>query len=259
MARFDSYPQGTPSWIEHSGPDPEASKRFYAGVFGWQYDDQPMSGGDETYSMALVEGDAVAGLGPRHGDPDGPAAWLVYLATDDVDAATARARDAGGRVEVEPVEVGEHGRMAWVQDPVGALVGLWQPRSFPGSRRANEHGTDTWNELVTAQGDRATPFYEAVLGITADAMPMGEDVEPYTTLNVQGRPVAGIMVPEAEGVPPHWNVYFHVDDADTAARQAVELGAEQLVAPFDVPGIGRMAAVDPQGAAFNLMQPPAGG
>lgn len=256
MARFDTYPQGTPCWFEHTGPDPEASKRFYAGIFAWQYDDQPMSGG-ETYSMALVEGDAVAGLGPRHGDADGPATWLVYLAADDVDAAVARAGDAGGRVEVEPVEVGDHGRMAWVQDPVGALVGLWQARSFPGSRRANEHGTDTWNELVTDDGDRATPFYEAVLGMTADVLPMGDDAEPYTTFNVDGRPIGGIMPPDGEGVPPHWNVYFHVDSAEATARRAVGLGARQVVAPFDVPGIGRMAVlVDPQGATFNLMQPP---
>jgi predicted enzyme related to lactoylglutathione lyase len=171
--------------------------------------------------------------------------------------AAARAREAGGRVLLEPVDVGDHGRMAWVQDPVGAVVGLWQGGSLPGSRRANEHGTDIWNELVTAEGDRATPFYEAVLGITAEALPMGDEAEPYTTFNVGGRSVGGIMPRQGEGVAPHWNVYFNVDDADTTARQAVELGGQQVVAPFDVPGIGRMAVlVDPQGAAFNLMQNP---
>ncbi|WP_295657197.1 VOC family protein [uncultured Nocardioides sp.] len=262
MARFDSYPQGTPSWIEHSGPDPEASKQFYAGLFGWQYDDRPMHDGETvigTYSMARVEGDVVAGLSPRFGqDADSDASWGVYLAADDVDTAVARAREAGGRVEVEPVDVGEEGRMAWVHDPVGALVGLWQGRSFAGSQRANEHGTTTWNELVTGEGERALPFYEAVLGVTAGVVPMGDGAEPYTTLEVQGRSVGGIMAPHGDGEPAHWNVYFHVDDADEAARRTVELGGQQVVAPFDVPGIGRMAAMaDPQGARFNLMQPPA--
>ena len=76
---------------------------------------------------------------------------------------------------------------------------------------------------------------------------MGDGEEPYTTLNVQGRPIGGIMPPQEPGIPPHWNVYFNVDDADRAAARASELGGRQVVAPFDVPGIGRMAVLtDPQ-------------
>ena len=260
MATFDSYLQGTPSWIEHSSADPDASKRFYADLFGWQYDEQPMMDGDTqvgSYAMAQVQGDAVAGLGSQFGDAaGGPASWGVYLAVDDVDAAAAKAREAGGQVAVEPADVGEQGRMAWVVDPVGAAVGLWQAGAFRGAQRANEHGTNIWNELVTADGDRAAPFYGEVLGITAEEMPMaGGDL--YTTLNVDGRAIAGISPPQADGVPPHWNVSFNVDDADQIAARAAELGGQQVVAPFDVPGIGRIAVLtDPQGAMFNLMQHP---
>ena len=38
--------------------------------------------------------------------------------------------------------------MAWVQDPGGASVGLWQDKGFAGSVRANEPGTNAWNELT---------------------------------------------------------------------------------------------------------------
>ncbi|WP_426243169.1 VOC family protein [Nocardioides sp. LHG3406-4] len=262
MARFDSYLQGTPSWIEHSSPDPEASKQFYGDLFGWDYDDQPMMDGDTqvgAYAIARIQGDPVAGLGSQFGDAQGqPASWGVYLAADDVDAAVDRARDAGAQVLAEPTDVGEdQGRIAWVQDPVGAAVGLWQAGSFAGALRANEHGTNVWNELVTADVGRATPFYDKVLGITAEEMPMGDGGDPYTTLNVQGRSVAGVTPPQDEGVPPHWNVCFNVDDADRIAARATELGAKQVVAPFDVPGIGRIAGLtDPQGAMFSVMQNP---
>ena len=29
MAKFEKYEQGTPSWIEHSSTDQQASKEFY--------------------------------------------------------------------------------------------------------------------------------------------------------------------------------------------------------------------------------------
>ncbi|MBA3781993.1 MAG: VOC family protein [Nocardioides sp.] len=261
MAAFDSYLQGTPSWIEHSSADPEASKNFYGDLFGWQYDDQPMMDGDTqvgNYAMAQIQGASVAGVGSQFGDAVGqPASWGVYLAADDVDAAVARARDAGGQVLAEPLDVGDQGRMAWVADPVGAAIGLWQAGTFPGSQRANEHGTNIWNELVTADADRATPFYDQVLGITAESMPMGDEGDPYTTLNVDGRSVAGISPPQNDGIPPHWNVCFNVDDADQIAARTSELGGQQVIAPFDVPGIGRIAVLtDPQGATFSLMQNP---
>ena len=58
-----------------------------------------------------------------------------------------------------------------------------------------------------------------------------------------------------ENVPPHWNVYFNVDDVDASVRQAEELGAKTLAPAMDVPGVGRMAMMaDPQGAAFGILE-----
>ena len=54
-------------------------------------------------------------------------------------------------------------------------------------------------------------------------------------------------------MPPHWNCYVSVDDADASAARAAELGATVLLAePFDVFEAGRMAAfADPQGAVLR--------
>jgi hypothetical protein len=60
------------------------------------------------------------------------------------------------------------------------------------------------------------------------------------------------MLPE--GTPPHWNVYFNVEDVDAGATRLEELGGTTVAPAFDVPGVGRMAMVaDPQGAMFWLM------
>jgi predicted enzyme related to lactoylglutathione lyase len=82
---------------------------------------------------------------------------------------------------------------------------------------------------------------------------MGDDT--YTVLsNAAGRQIGGAMNPPMEGVPPHWNVYFNVDDVDVTVAKALDLGGSVVAPAFDVPGVGRMAVLsDPQGATFNLM------
>jgi len=81
-------------------------------------------------------------------------------------------------------------------------------------------------------------------------MPGGE----YTCLVVDGRQVGGAMPPQGEGIPPHWNVYFNVEDVDASMATAQELGAQVVAPAFDVPGVGRMGFLaDPQGATFAVV------
>jgi uncharacterized protein len=254
MATFDHYEQGTPSWVELVTPDQKAAQGFYASLFGWEYDDNDM-GEMGHYYIATLEGSQIGGVGGQMPGMEGhPAYWGVYLAVDDVDAASAKVAPAGGKIEAGPFDVDEAGRMAAIQDPTGARVGLWQAGKTTGTQRANEPGTPTWNECVTPDVPAAVAFYSAVLGMGSEEMDMGE-AGTYTVLkNAEGRQVGGAMNPPMEGVPPHWNIYFNVEDLDASATRAEELGGKTMVPAFEVPGVGRMAMVaDPQGANFWLM------
>ena len=256
MAKFESYLQGTPNWIEHMGPDQSAAKQFYADLFGWQYDDRAIDDHGSVYTLATIEGDRVAGLGTDLPEQQGqPARWNVYLAADDVDAAAAKVAQAGGQVVAGPFDVPDAGRMAFVQDPGGAIVGLWQAAGTIGSERANEPGTNCWNELSVSDVDKTATFYQEVLGVQPNTQDMGE-MGLYTTFEVDGRSVAGAM-PLRAGLSPNWNVYINVEDTDGTVATAVELGAELVAPVVDAPTIGRMAFLrDPQGAAFNVIQNP---
>jgi predicted enzyme related to lactoylglutathione lyase len=54
-------------------------------------------------------------------------------------------------------------------------------------------------------------------------------------------------------VPPHWGVYFSVDDTEAAMDKVKELGGQVLMGPMDVEP-GKIAVVqDPQGAVFNII------
>ena len=71
------------------------------------------------------------------------------------------------------------------------------------------------------------------------------------------RPAGGMykLTPEMGNVPPHWLVYFAVDDCDAKAEQAGALGAKTMKPPADIPGIGRFAILlDPQDAAFAIIK-----
>ena len=253
MPTRDSYAQGTPNWVDLQTTDQAAAKAFYNGVFGWSYDDQPMEG-DAVYSIARIGAESVAAIAPQSPElaaAGAPPMWNTYLAVDSADEASAKVGPAGGTVAMEPFDVMDAGRMAFVLDPSGAAVALWQAGQHIGSTLVNEPGTVVWNELIT-DNPAAVTFYEQVLGMTTATAEMGGN--KYTMFQVAGKEVGGTIPPQMEGVPNHWHVYFAVADTDASAAKITELGGSVTVPPFDTP-IGKMAVVtDPQGAVFSLFQ-----
>ena len=248
-----SYRQGTPNWVDLQTTDQAAAKAFYAGLFGWTYDDQPMQD-SAVYSMAKLGAQDVAAIAPQSPElaaAGAPPMWNTYIAVDSVDDTVTKVEAAGGQVAMAPFDVMDAGRMAFVLDPGGAAVAFWQAGQHIGATLVNEPGAITWNELVTADSS-AVAFYEQVLGVTTEKIDMGSG--EYTMFLAGGEQVGGSIGPQMPGVPNHWHVYFAVADADAAAAKVSELGGSVLVEPFDSP-VGRMAVVnDAQGAAFSLIK-----
>jgi len=259
MPTRSSYSHGTPNWVDLQSTDQSAAKKFYGGLFGWTYDDQPMQEG-QVYSMAMLGGDSVAAIAPQSPElaaAGAPSMWNTYIAVDSVDDAVSKVRAAGGIVAMEPFDVMDAGRMAFIMDPAGAPVALWQAGQHIGATLVNEPGTLSWNELITDKPEVVT-FYERALGVHTSTMDMPEG--KYTLFEVGGQQVAGSMAPQMPNTPNHWHVYFAVADADATAAKATKLGGTVIAEPFDSP-VGRMAVLaDPQGAVFSvirLAEPPA--
>jgi predicted enzyme related to lactoylglutathione lyase len=212
-------------------------------------------GPDAVYSMAKLGDGVVSAIAPQSPElaaAKAPAIWNTYIADDSTDKATQRAKAAGGTVAMEPFDIPQAGRMAFVLDPAGTPVALWQAGDHIGASVVNEPGAVIWNELITADPS-VNAFYEATAGMKA--VPMEMDGQSYTCWEVGGRQVGGTMAPPMPGVPNHWHVYFAVADADAAAAKAAELGGQVLVEPFDTP-VGRIVVLaDPQGASFSVLQP----
>lgn len=248
------YPDGVFSWADLTTTDVAGAKAFYGGLFGWSADDLPTGGGPD-YTMFRIDGHAVAGAGPM--DPEmqacgAPPVWVSYVSHHDIDAVAARAAEAGGVVFMPPMDVMEEGRMALIQDPTGAVFGLWQPRNHIGAALVNMPNTVVWNELQTHDLPTARSFYKQVFG-WEDA----ENQDNYVTFKNLDRMQCGAMtIQESWGdVPSNWQVYFMVEDIDAAAARVVELGGTVMSGPMQIGQMGSLIVVrDPQGAVFTAMR-----
>jgi predicted enzyme related to lactoylglutathione lyase len=112
-----------------------------------------------------------------------------------------------------------------------------------------------WNELGTNDVAKATDFYTKLFGWKADVQKFGP--MEYTLFKNGERGAGGCykLTPEMGNVPPHWLVYFAVDDCDAKTKKAGSLGVSTIAPPSDIPGVGRFAVIrDPQGAVFGIIK-----
>jgi uncharacterized protein len=109
--------------VELNTADPAKAKTFYSKLFQWQLEDVPNPAvPDSSYTMIKVGTGTGGGIMKQV--PGGPSGWLAY-----VQAATAKAKSLGGKVMKDVTEVMGMGWLSFIQDPTGAVLGLWKSKS----------------------------------------------------------------------------------------------------------------------------------
>ncbi len=257
MPNVETHKPGTFCWFELATSNQEAAKKFYTSLFEWKVNDSPM-GPDDYYSMFELEGRPVAaGYTMRHEQAEQGVTphWMVYVAVESADEVARRAPELGGKVFAPPFDVADYGRMTVVADPTHAVFSVWQPKSHQGTGIAGVDGTVCWVDLNTSDLEKAKKFYANLFGwkiVTTENDPPG-----YLAIQNGDQFIGGIPSREQRNpqAPSHWMIYFLVSDCDAAAGKAKDLGGTSLLAPQDVPNVGRMSVwKDPQGAVFALFQ-----
>jgi predicted enzyme related to lactoylglutathione lyase len=101
--------------FEIGGTDTAKAAEFYGKMFGWSFAEGPVK---------YVEGAGLRGhLSALGHEPHNYN--LVYVGVGDIAAAVAQATALGGKTLLGPIPL-PNGAFAWIQDPTGTTIGLWQ-------------------------------------------------------------------------------------------------------------------------------------
>ncbi|MGC2660052.1 MAG: VOC family protein [Bryobacteraceae bacterium] len=256
MANVDSHAAGDFCWFELGTTDQAGAKKFYGSVLGWTADDSPM-GPNEVYTMFNLNGRNVGGCYALNADMLArhvPPHWMLYVAVKDAEKTVEAVSPAGGTVVSAPFDVMDFGRMAVLQDPMGAFFAIWEAKTHHGVGIKDVPGTVCWADLVTPEPNRCAEFYRDVFGWKVEP---GKDGTGYLHIKNGSNFIGGIppAVPSKPNAPPHWMVYFAVADSDASTAQAEQAGASVYMPPMTVEGVGRWSIIaDPQGAVSALFQ-----
>lgn len=240
-------------WNELITEDLDGARRFYAGMFGWTFE-EAQGATDGEYLVARLGEVYVAGLLAIEGHEDGHkiSRWLPYVSVGRVDAALQRGLGAGASVAAAARDV-PLGRVAAIIDPQGAVVGLAASRigdPDDATTRAGP-GRVVWHEMLARDAVDAAAFYRLIGGY--DVETVNRRGGQYTLLLQNGVRRAGIMERPNDDVKPVWLTHFGVEDPAKAAARAESLGGSIILAPTPELRDGTTAVVtDPGGAVLVL-------
>lgn len=114
-------------WNELQTDDQAGAVALYHRLFGWNQDGAMPMGELGDYLFIGRQGGMIGAIMPRMKEAPG-SLWSYYIGVEDIDRAVATARERGGQIVQEPIEIpgGEFSAMGI--DPQGAPFGLVGPR-----------------------------------------------------------------------------------------------------------------------------------
>ncbi|NUL47325.1 VOC family protein [Cellulosimicrobium funkei] len=273
---------GSPVWVDLGVPDLGAVQGFYQSLFGWEFED--MGPDFANYHLITRHGASVGGaMSQMESDADQPAAWTVYLKSDDIEKSLTDTAAAGGSVIVPAMPMPGLGSMGVVITPGGEGMGIWQADGFEGFVLNGAVGAPVWFEVMSFDYDADAEYYQSVwgweltrlgekgeeVGADAGAAPSeqagvaeeGGEGGRYANNHPGKAATAGLCdAPREwfpEGTDSYWRPYFIVENIDAAAELVRAQGGSVVDGPMDTP-FGRLATVaDPAGATFQISELPA--
>jgi predicted enzyme related to lactoylglutathione lyase len=247
---------GKAIFVELVTPDLAAAKQFYAGLFGWTFQD--IEAGGTRYAEAFLDGRPVAGLihkeipAGEHRQP----AWLTFIAVRDVDAAKKIALQHGAKVLFEPHSIPNRGREAVFADPQGAVFAVLASSSGDPPDVLAAPGEWIWSSLITSDPSTDAVFYQALFDYGVFGLPADEGAQHLMFASGSfARASANSLPANSPHAHPHWLNYIRVEDTVKTAAKLVALGGRVLVEPRVDRHGGKVAVVaDPLGAPFGLLE-----
>ncbi len=180
----------------------------------------------------------------------GPSPVALHYYVDDVDAAYARAIEAGAISTHAPVDQPYGDREAGVKDPFGNAWFIATPKTytpFPGQMNAIQP------YLFLRDAEKMVPFLENAFGAKAEGVHNAPDgTVAHATVRI-GDNTLEFSEAHGEWQPSACHLHLYVPDTDAVYAQALRAGATTIEAPSDKPYGDRSAGVkDPWGNSWFI-------
>ncbi len=241
-------------WCDLSAYRPAKARRFYARLLGWRYRRERQQDGSSYHVASTPDGaaGAIFQMPAKFRKIGLPSFWMPYIHVDDAAATCARARGAGGKVEIEPMAFLQNERIALIRDPLGAGFTVYEGTGLRGASLRGA-GRAAWRGLYVSRPSAVARFYETLFGwrMAPDPSRAGG----FRVHSADGAQIAELAELDASvrGSFEFWGVHFAVDDL-TAAEATVQRGGGAVRyrdADGDEPAV---LAQDADGAAFFLRE-----
>jgi uncharacterized protein len=120
------------SWNELVSTNTKASADFYGKLFGWlptPFAPPGAPAGGPPYTLFKTKSGDEMGVGGmmQAMQPGATSQWVPYVVVENADASVAKAVTLGAKVLLPVMAVSQVGRVAVLQDPQGATIGLHEP------------------------------------------------------------------------------------------------------------------------------------
>ena len=117
------------------------------------------------------------------------------------------------------------------------------------------NGKIVWTDLTVINAVEIRDFYHEVLGWTHDSVSMGV-YEDYCMKSDDGQVVAGVCHARESNasMPAQWLIYIQVENVESSAKKAVELGGKIVEGPRNLDGKPFCVVQDPAGAMLALIE-----
>lgn len=111
--------------VELNSTNLAKAKAFYKKLFKWKLSDVKVPSG--PYTMIDVGRTGTGGGMLKQLMPKTPSLWMPYVLVDDIEKSTRRAEKLGATVCKDVTEIPGMGWLSILEDPTGAVFGLWKP------------------------------------------------------------------------------------------------------------------------------------
>jgi len=239
------YYSGKFVWHDLLTDDVSSVKPFYAGLFGWTFEDK------DNYTLVYNDGKLLGGMmeiSPKS-ESKAESVWLASMSVSNVDSMVAYVEKKKGKVLKGPLDMKERGRGVLVSDPQGADIVLLHAKGGDPVDTTPQMGDWLWNELWTNTPNESYEFYRK-LG-KYDTTKANDN---YRILKHKGKWRAGLRDINREGAKARWVPVIRVVDPKLITAKVTKLGGKVLMEPHASFHNGDVALISDNRGALLIVQ-----